>query len=389
MTLDQNFPSFQQRVYHLLSNSHNYSSFSNEGWISLPPGQWTSEYDSLESLHDTIHTLSGLAGHMMWIPFSSFDPLFWLHHCSVDRLFALWQVLNPASYVEPSRALLSTYTTPEGAMLTAQTPLKPFYARDDGTFWDADMARGLETFGYSYAELAGFPSSLQTPDADAQAQVRTAINRLYGTSSPASLGLAPRHRPRRRTTGVPNAAVAVGRGSWNSWTARPPPGTVLVDSTYREWVAHVRAEKQGLGGSYFVHMFLGPPPAHPHAWSYAPNLVGTMSVFASPLPMHLGGGGGMDMTGLHTAGTVPLTSALVRRVADARLAGLQPSAVVPYLRRSLACRVVRADGSPVPLEAVPGLAIRIASTEVRAPASEAELPRWGRSEHHFDLILPN
>jgi len=380
MTLDQNFPSFQQRVYNLLSNSHNYSAFSNEGWIPLPAGEWTSEYDSIESLHDTIHTLSGLSGHMMWIPFSSFDPLFWLHHCAVDRLFALWQVLNPGSYVVPTRAMMATYTTPGDATHTAKTPLRPFYAHSDGTFWDSDMARDLQPFGYSYPELAGFPSALKTANPAAQAQVRAAVNRLYGTSSPASLRFAPRVR-RSAAAGL---GATVGRNSWNAWTGRPPPGTVLVGDTYREWVAHVRAEKQGLGGSYFVHLFLGAPPASPRAWSYAPNLVGTMSVFASPTPAL----GGMDMTGgLHTAGTVPLTSALVRRVADRRLAGLAPHAVVPYLRHGLACRVMSADGAVVPADRVPGLTIRIASTEVRAPASEAELPRWGRSEHHFDLIL--
>ena len=26
---------------------------------------------------------------------SRFDPIFWLHHCNVDRMYALWQALHP------------------------------------------------------------------------------------------------------------------------------------------------------------------------------------------------------------------------------------------------------------------------------------------------------
>ncbi len=71
MTLDQNLPSFQQRVYNLFSSYRNFSTFSNEAWI--PSGQ-ENEYDSLESLHDTIHTLSGTAGPHDVDPLLVFRP---------------------------------------------------------------------------------------------------------------------------------------------------------------------------------------------------------------------------------------------------------------------------------------------------------------------------
>jgi hypothetical protein len=32
---------------------------------------------------------------MSHVPYSSFDPVFWLHHCTVDRELALWEALNP------------------------------------------------------------------------------------------------------------------------------------------------------------------------------------------------------------------------------------------------------------------------------------------------------
>ncbi len=106
MALDQNFQSFQQRLYNLFSNYKNYSAFSNEGWI---PAAGDGEYDSVESLHDTIHTLLGLQGHMTWIPFSAFDPIFFLHHAMVDRVFAMWQVLYPDTWIVPTPAPMASF----------------------------------------------------------------------------------------------------------------------------------------------------------------------------------------------------------------------------------------------------------------------------------------
>lgn len=41
--------------------------------------------------------------------YAAFDPIFWLHHCNVDRIFALWQVLSPNSYVTDQIAVNSTF----------------------------------------------------------------------------------------------------------------------------------------------------------------------------------------------------------------------------------------------------------------------------------------
>ena len=36
--------------------------------------------DSLEAVHDTVHTTVGSGGHMSEVPYAAFDPIFWLHH---------------------------------------------------------------------------------------------------------------------------------------------------------------------------------------------------------------------------------------------------------------------------------------------------------------------
>jgi len=100
--LDNSASSFRSRLYNLFRNDHNYSSFSNQAWISNAN---LKGFDSIESLHDQVHGLVGQGGHMSYIDYSAFDPIFWLHHTMLDRCFAMWQILNPDSkhclYISP------------------------------------------------------------------------------------------------------------------------------------------------------------------------------------------------------------------------------------------------------------------------------------------------
>ena len=48
---------------------------------------------SLEGIHNTVHNWVG--GIMADIMYSPCDPLFWLHHAFIDRVWATWQLLNP------------------------------------------------------------------------------------------------------------------------------------------------------------------------------------------------------------------------------------------------------------------------------------------------------
>lgn len=45
--------------------------------------------DACEGLHDSVHGWCG--GTMANIGYAAFDPVFWTHHCMVDRLWWLWQ----------------------------------------------------------------------------------------------------------------------------------------------------------------------------------------------------------------------------------------------------------------------------------------------------------
>jgi tyrosinase len=54
----------------------------------------------LESIHDGVHMWVG--GTMQSIATAAYDPLFWAHHCMIDRLWYLWQLRHPGAGVPAS-----------------------------------------------------------------------------------------------------------------------------------------------------------------------------------------------------------------------------------------------------------------------------------------------
>ena len=63
-------------TYQLIATQSDYAPFSNTAHSDDRDGQ----YNSLENIHNGIHTFVGGGGHMGDIQYSAFDPLFWLHH---------------------------------------------------------------------------------------------------------------------------------------------------------------------------------------------------------------------------------------------------------------------------------------------------------------------
>jgi tyrosinase len=47
---------------------------------------------------------------MSGVPTSAFDPIFWSHHCMIDRLWHIWQ--NSSNAMDPPPDLLDTVLVP-------------------------------------------------------------------------------------------------------------------------------------------------------------------------------------------------------------------------------------------------------------------------------------
>jgi tyrosinase len=50
----------------------------------------------LEDVHNAVHGWTG--GTMSRIPWAAYDPIFWAHHTSIDRLWRIWQLRHPQNF---------------------------------------------------------------------------------------------------------------------------------------------------------------------------------------------------------------------------------------------------------------------------------------------------
>lgn len=83
---------------------------------ALAKTDFTSFWHTLEAIHDSVHVWVG--GSMSAIPTAPADPMFWMHHANIDRLWSVWQaspngagknpplsgaaaVMDPYPYTEP------------------------------------------------------------------------------------------------------------------------------------------------------------------------------------------------------------------------------------------------------------------------------------------------
>lgn len=72
--------------------------------------------NQLESYHGAVHMWVG--GTMSSIPVAAYDPVFWAHHCMIDRVWYLWQLAHPGALLP---APLLDRALPPFAMTVRQT----------------------------------------------------------------------------------------------------------------------------------------------------------------------------------------------------------------------------------------------------------------------------
>nr|XP_036585377.1 tyrosinase precursor [Colletotrichum truncatum]KAF6795274.1 tyrosinase precursor [Colletotrichum truncatum] len=373
--IDHARPALQERLYILLSNYKDYGPFSNKYW-STATNQ--SQFDSVEALHDAMHVLVGNRGHMFYIQYSAFDPIFFLHHTMIDRVVMMWQALNPTSWVTPQVGMEHSFTMPPGEIQNITTDLKPFYANASGGFWNSAMARDTLPFGYSYAETTPVQEKWSSED---RARLIETINRLYGSSSPSSLSQKRRRiLPRRGGEAISQIRKGIVLDeAVTDFLEGPDVVTKSINegNLYTEWIANVHVSNGALNGSFAIHFFLGQVPRDIGLWLVAPSLVGSMNVFAMK---NMG-------TGHHMSGTVPLTSALMRMVSAGRIKGLGLDHVKPFLQAFLQVRIVGEDGVEVDVNSLKSLYVHIVSSQVQEARHAWELPSWGPVIERFKLKI--
>jgi len=122
---------------------------SNGAEVQWPPGLVANIADP----HDTVHLNIGGDGTMSLNDYGAFDPTFYLHHCNIDRLYAFWEYLYPAYWINdgwnradgttvPFKNSRGTFIQDEKVTVNGGTGLAPF-RKQDGNYWTSDDARGL------------------------------------------------------------------------------------------------------------------------------------------------------------------------------------------------------------------------------------------------------
>jgi len=332
------------------------------------------------------HELNAL---FLQVDYAAFDPIFWLHHTNIDRLFAIWQTIYPNSWMDSQTINFGNAVLQPGQTVDQNTPLKPFRQDSGGNFWTSDSARYTATFGYNYPETSdGTPSS-----------AKAAVNALYGPSSGKNLtqkrGIHPRHNKHSNPSPTYNTSLPILSATASAATSNTPVAAAvaagiapnaapasdvatapkaLAAGYYREWITNLRVQKTALQSAFFIHIFLGDFAPAPSCWTFEPNLVGSHAVFTpfTNTTTALSSGASSIVTG-----TIPLTRTLQAQ-ADAGKVDLGDcEGVQAYLRRNLHWRVTRMDDSEVPSGEVRDLKVSVVSSVVKAAEAADEFPVWG------------
>ena len=192
--------------------------------------------EKTEETHGWIHFNVGngnsgaISGHMWPLQYSAFEPLFWLHHANVDRLWALWQAVHPGVQLQPSTVHLNAgnFWLAAGQTVDGDTPLPPFYDTPS-TFWTSNTVSDTVALGYAYPET----QSWKYPTADAYgAAVNATIAQLYSGSARSML-------------------TSPGGGEGGADLQH-----LLVESTFTEWTVHLEASLTNLSSTFFLRFYL-------------------------------------------------------------------------------------------------------------------------------------
>lgn len=120
-------------------------------------------------LHGQVHVLTGNGQNMGSVPWAAGDPIFWAHHCNIDRLWASW---NAAGRQNPSDAawLDQTFTFADASGQQVEAQVRDF----------TDTA----ALGYEYDRLEPVPACPE----DAPAITDTEMMRRAVAGAPVTLG---------------------------------------------------------------------------------------------------------------------------------------------------------------------------------------------------------
>lgn len=203
--------------------------------------------------------------------------------------------------------------------------------------------RDTQTFNYRYADLASGQGAASI------------INSLYRDSE-------PEMTVRKRALDLDIRGLNVSQ--YINDVMNPKPG-----STCREYVANIQVDSMKMAGSFTVFLFAGPfDETNPGGWYEEKSMIGAHGFFSSPESTGHG-------SALVNAGATITDSLLLNKAAG--MLDLTHGAVTAFLKECIEWRLVKADGTVLDEDDVPGLEVTIMTAEVQVPGYHYQMPSWG------------
>jgi len=216
-------------------------------------------------IHGRIHVLVGNAKGMGAVPYAARDPLFWVHHSNIDRMWASW---NNNGGINPSTATWAahSFTFADVNGVRVKKPLSSVF----------DMS----TLGYGYDTYIPAPTAATKASATATQAFATASasavrsQRVAKAATGANLGAGSVNVTLVRVDGAPQANM-LGLDA-----SHPERRAYLVLKDLHTWVQP----------EVLFHLYLGPGNSSAAPGSH--NYVGSINFFDAEFHDH--GGGAMD-----------------------------------------------------------------------------------------------
>lgn len=123
-------------------NTTEFGDIADSAQSAMSAATFVSFQTSINGPHGSVHIRTGGPdGHMRFTSLAGFDPIFYLHHCNVDRLWWNWQQSNPAAALPASEASYELNPFP-----------RPF---DDSWLMGSEVVN-TDDWGYRYSNWCFF-----------------------------------------------------------------------------------------------------------------------------------------------------------------------------------------------------------------------------------------
>jgi len=325
---------------------------------------------SIEHPHNSVHLIVGGLGDMADNDYAGFDPIFYLHHCNIDRILAFWEHVYPSTYwmghgyypigvgVGPERTVSftqvdGTWAERDDAHVTESSELQPF-RKADGKYWNPNNTRFLNKPAqvhhkwvdkwYTYKSIDGVSLDTEVTTKEERQKCIKILQEHFGLYTVSPCKLPPSHPI--FTTPAPHGTLPAG-----------------MTAEYRIFVVEVEIVGHAFDGSFLLQLI------------YKNQVIGSFAVLSRGHDTRCAGCKARREAGSKVRGSIEIPLDIVASIIkEGELESLggtyddEMAKVIVALREKLGVRLVGPSGTLL-AEAVDG-----ASNDRRGPLNEMIVP---------------